>query len=154
MTVMPIDEPILRRSDGSSAQLEDDTIVVRDRRGRPILSFGPDGVTLTAADGDLTLAAPNGRVVIEAGTDLDVAAKRRLSLRAEQVAQTVGRWELQAHRIAERAVDVYRHVDGLVHTQAGRVRQIVDGAHQLVAKRASVTCDEEVSIDGNRILLG
>ena len=106
MTVMPIDEPILRRSDGSSAQLEDDTIVVRDRRGRPILSFGPDGVTLTAADGDLTLAAPNGRVVIEAGTDLDVAAKRRLSLRAEQVAQTVGRWELQAHRIAERAVDV------------------------------------------------
>jgi hypothetical protein len=154
MKLMHIDEAVLRRSDGSTAQLEDDTIVIRDRHGRPILSVGVDGVRLTALEGDLTLAAPNGRVVLESGTDLDISAAKRVTMRAEEIVQTVGRWELRAGRIAERAIDVYRHVDGLLHSQAGRVRELVDGAHQLIAKRASVTCDEEVSIDGHRILLG
>ncbi|MCA9621479.1 MAG: DUF3540 domain-containing protein [Myxococcales bacterium] len=175
MTLHHLDlTPTLERSDGSSASLEDDTIVVRDRRGRPILRFGADGVTLEAAEGDLTLAAPKGRVVIRAAEEVDLATRRlaveaddaelrttRASLVAERVvshcmdlAQQVGRWELRAERIAEWADDVYRHAEGLTQLRTGRLRQLVDGAYQVVAKRAQVTCDEDVSLDGNRILLG
>jgi Protein of unknown function (DUF3540) len=154
MSVMHIDDAVLRRSDGSTAELEGDMIVVRDRHGRDILSVGADGVRLTAVDGDLRLAAPNGKVIIESGEDLDITVAGAFSLRAQQVAQTVGRWELVAERVVQRASDMYQQVDGLVHTQAGRVRRVVEGAHQLIAKRASIACDDDVSIDGHRILLG
>jgi hypothetical protein len=168
------DLPILR-SDAGSAALEDDCIILRDRRGRRVLSFGPEGITLLAEEGDLVLAAPRGRVVIDADGGVEVSTRGRIAASAEvaelsttrvglraaelvtrcaDVVHHVGRLEVQAQRIFERARDAYREVDGLVQLRAGRLRQLVDGASQLVSKRAAIVCEEDVSIDGQRVLLG
>jgi hypothetical protein len=165
----------IEADNGFSANLEGDSIVVRDPDGSPVLSHGPTGLRILAATGDLTLAAPNGRVIIAAGTDLEVETGDRLAVRSrraeieveratliaawietrcEAVVHRVGRWELEAERIAEHAVDVYRRVDGLVHVQAGRMRQLVDGAFDLLGRRVTIASDDDVSIDGKRVFLG
>jgi hypothetical protein len=45
-------------------------------------------------------------------------------------------------------------VDGLVHVQAGRMRQLVDGAFDLLGRRVTIASDDDVSIDGKRVFLG
>lgn len=127
--------------------------MVRDHEGRELMKFGADGVRITAITGDLTLSAPRGRVVIEAAADVEMSASRLLQ-RCETIVTAVGRWELRAQRVVETAGDVYRQVDGVIQTRAGRLRQLIAGTSQLIAKRATVVCDEDVSLDGRRILLG
>jgi hypothetical protein len=148
-------------SDVGSATLERDDIVLRDRHGRRILSYGPAGITLLAEDGDLVLAAPRGKVRIDAASGFEVSTPARASITAREFVTRcsdaihhAGRFELRAERMFERARDSYREVEGLVQLRAGRLRQLIDGASQLLSKRASITCEEDVSIDGQRVLLG
>lgn len=165
----------LQRSDGTTATLEDDRIVIRAPNGTPVLTVGDDGLTLIAAQGDLRLVAPEGKVVIESGSDVELHAPGTISatsdkaeLRASHLSAAaevltssitdarhrIGQWELTADRIVERASHTFRRVDELAELQAGRVRQLVRGAHQLVAGKASVRCDDEVTLDGSQIRLG
>jgi hypothetical protein len=63
-------------ADGTSAAVEDGAIALRDAKGRLLVRFIDGRAEITAATGDLELAAPNGRVAIKAGTDFVVEAAR------------------------------------------------------------------------------
>jgi hypothetical protein len=118
---------LARLRNGSTAEVVDGEIVVKDPRGRTVIVF--DGA----------------RARVEA-EDLDFNA-RKITLSAGVI-------ELRAARIFERAGEVYRDVEGTLHTRAERVRTLVKDAYHLFAKRASVASEEDTSIDGRRVLLG
>jgi len=131
-------------------------------------------------DGDLVLRAPEGRIVIEAGTNVEIRARRmhlesedvdvtarKASVRvgdatiladairttADEVASHVGRWELRAKRLVEHAsVAVRDH--RVLHTTVDRMRVLARDAIQLLAKRTSIVSEEDTTIDGKRVLLG
>lgn len=174
---------LLRTAGGTSAAVEGDSIVVRNGAGTPVLSFSDStGLELRASEGDLVLAAPNGAVRIQAGTALDFDGTERIRMRtataelqAERVAvesteatlaadraqataadMTVlaGRWELRAQRLVEAAVDAYREIEGLSQCRAGRVRTLVEGAYQLLARRSEIVSEDDTVVDGKRVLLG
>lgn len=78
----------------------------------------------------------------------------RIETTAAQIVSTVGRMEVRAERLIERAKDAYREVDGLLQTRAGRARSLIREAYQLVSERTSLVSKKETSIDGERVLLG
>ena len=111
-----------------------------------------DGVTeLRVADGDLALSAP-GRILLRAAA-VDTEADS-IRARASEIATAVGRLEVNATRIVERAGDTYRHVEGLAELQAGHARTLVEGALHLAAQRTTIQSDEDTVVDGERVLLG
>jgi hypothetical protein len=70
--------PSVTSADGSSATIEDGALTLRDAEGL-LLVRHRDGVTeIAAARGDLQLSAPEGRVSIQAGTDVVIEAARDL----------------------------------------------------------------------------
>jgi hypothetical protein len=141
------------------------------------------GISRTAEPhDDVVMRAPKGRIVLEAGTELELRARERVAVEspnvdvtadsaslyvreasviadvirttADEVATTVGRWELGARRIVERAVDVVRAYEGVLHLTTGRAHTVVREAYDLVAKRTSIASEEDTTIDGKRVLLG
>lgn len=169
---------------GASATAEGDTLVVRDPGGAIVVQYdaATGTATIAAPSGDLRLAAPAGKVVIDAGTDLELGARQKTTIRSvelesdadltrlrskaldlasgvvEASAQTVvlgvGRWNMTAERVIEKAADVYRNVEGLLETRAGRLRSLVRGATQMRSGTTSITSKEDTSVDGRRVLLG
>ena len=53
-----------------------------------------------------------------------------------------------------KAKDVFREIEGVSQTHAGRVRTVADGAYQLLAERATVRAEDDVSLMGEKINLG
>jgi hypothetical protein len=125
---------------GASAEVQGDVIVLRDRKGAVVVVFDAERGTaeIVAPKGDLSFAAPAGRIV----------------LRAAEVAIESGKLDVNVERIVERAKDVYREVEGLLQTRAGRTRQIVKDAWQVLAKRVQLAAEEDAAVDGKRVLLG
>ncbi len=128
----------LRTPSGATAGVEGERIVVRNSRNAVVVVYDAERETAELHAGDLTLSAPQGRIC----------------LRASEIVCEAGRFELQAGRIVESAGDVYREVQGLLQTRAERVRTLVRGAYQVLAKRAQVVAEEDASLDGKRVLLG
>jgi hypothetical protein len=143
----------LETPSGATAEVSGDVIVVRDK-GALVLRY--DAATGTAEisvpSGDLRLVA-GGRVVVS-GAEVAIEATSRASVTAPEVVTRAGRIEVAAERIVERATDVYRTVDGLMHTRADRVRSVVKGLYQLMGGRISVRAEDDASLDGKRVLLG
>ena len=127
-------------SSGASAEVQGELLVVRDARGSIVVVFdAARGMAeIVAPEGDLVLSAPRGKI----------------SLKAGEVECVAGRIELRADRIFERARDVYREVEGVLHTRAHRVRTLATGAYQLFARRVNVLAEEDAAVDGKRVLLG
>ena len=125
---------------GASAEVAGERLVVRDVRGAIVVVYDAERGTaeIIAPAGDLVLGAPHGKI----------------SLRAQEVECEAGRIELRADRIFERAREVYREVEGLLHTRAERVRTLAHGAYYVFAKRVNVAAEEDASVDGKRVLLG
>ncbi|MEM9693480.1 MAG: DUF3540 domain-containing protein [Myxococcota bacterium] len=165
----------LRHADGTSVRLEDDTLEVLDATGRCLIRIDERGLHLFAPHGDLNLHAPEGKVQIQSrdGIALDTAADldakvgrvtvetTEVSLRAdrwlarcESMLHEVGRWELRAERIAERATDVYRRADELLQQNAGRMRILVEGRYRLWSRQATIESEDDVRVDGKQIYLG
>jgi hypothetical protein len=93
---------------------------------------------IVAPEGGLVLAAPGGKI----------------AMRAAEIECEAGRYEVRAERIVERAHDVYREVEGLLHARADRVRTLARDAFQVFAKRLHLAAEEDASVDGKRVLLG
>ncbi|MGZ3423655.1 MAG: DUF3540 domain-containing protein [Polyangiales bacterium] len=126
---------VLLSKSGSSAALEGDEIVIRDREGTIIVRH--DGATTTlSAPRELVLSAESVRI------------------EGKQVAITSGVLELHAERVIERFTDVYREIEGAFHQRAGRLLSYVDGAMHMFAKRTNITSEEDTNIDGKRVMLG
>ena len=130
----------VRTPSGASAEADGERLVVRDARGAIVVVYDAErgSAEITVAEGDLTLSAPRGKVAIQA---------------PEIVCET-GRFELRASQIVERAHDVFREIEGLLHTRAKRARTIVHGAFHLFGKRVNLLAEEDASVDGKRVLLG
>lgn len=168
---------------GASASCDGDVIVVRDPGGAIVVTYdaATGSATIAAPSGDLRLAAPKGRVVVEAGTDLELSAARtrlrseeleveagRTRLRSaalELVSEVMevssssvvvgaGRLQVSAERVFEKARDIYREVEGVIDTKAGRLRSVVRGAWQAKSGSTSIVSKEDTFLDGRRVLLG
>ena len=131
----------IQAPNGSSARLEGTAIVVRNDAGDIVAAYDEATRTtrIVAPDGDLVLAAPKGKVIVESGVGIEVRTPR---------------WEVHAERIIENAVDVFRDVKGLAQTRAHRMRSVVRDAYRLLAGRTSIVSEEDTAIDGKRVLLG
>lgn len=140
--------------------IEAGAVAVRSRSGIGLAVAGADGATQSV----LTLEGPTARL---AAPSLDVAA-RDVTLRAEETRLTgrsllaeiaslrlvAGRVETIARTVVERTRNLYRAVEELLETRAGRVRSVVDGTYHLKARDAVVRAERDVDVDGEKIRLG
>lgn len=120
-------------------------------------------VAMRGADAHVT--ADRRGVELEGRQLVASAKKARLALldtvfAAEKVSTAVGKarhvagvLETRADRLVERAKNVYRDVEELSQTRAGRLRQIATGTMHLFGKRTLMKADEDVSIKGEQIKL-
>jgi hypothetical protein len=129
--------------------------VLRDAAGRTVLRYDATNgaLTLEAESGDVRIVAPSGRVVLDARDAVSIHTER-LDATVRDARWSVGRWELRAVRIAERAEQVVRDVEGVFTMRAERARTIVRGAYDLLAGRTKVVSREDTVVDGKRVLLG
>jgi hypothetical protein len=81
-------------------------------------------------------------------------AARSLRTVAKVALQSVGVLETRAERVVERAKNVYRDVEELAQTRAGRVRLIARETLHAAGRRAVLRGDEDVKIKGEKIHLG
>jgi hypothetical protein len=146
---------VLRTPSGVTARVEGDAITLHDPRGQPLLRYDADtgALTLTAEKGDLRVAAPEGRVVLDARDAVSVRSEL-LEGEVREARWSVGRWELRAMRVVARASQVLHDVEDVITTRAGRARTIVRGAYDLLAGRAKLAAREDAVVDGKRVLLG
>lgn len=61
---------------GGSVSIAGDTVTVRDPAGRILIRYGDGTAEIAVPEGDLTLSAPKGRVVLQSGLDVCVEAAR------------------------------------------------------------------------------
>jgi ribose 1,5-bisphosphokinase PhnN len=145
----------LETPSGATAEAQGDRLIVRNAQGMVVVVF--DAATGTAEisspSGDLRLAAPMGRVVVAAGSEVVIEAPRT-RIEASELELTAGRMEVTAERLVHRAHEMYQEVDEVLHTRAGRVRTLVRGAYHLFSKRLRLVAEEDAAIDGERVLLG
>jgi hypothetical protein len=74
--------PAVTLPDGSAAEVRGGAIELRDPAGRLLVRYSDGHAEIAAPAGDLTLAAPKGRVVLQSGTDIAVDAARDVIHRA------------------------------------------------------------------------
>ena len=96
--------------------------------------------------GDLTVAAPHGSIRLDAGEGVSLEAPR-VELRA-------GALTMVARSLTQRLDNAYHWVRQLLHVQAGRSRQVVEGTSYHQAQRTVIKAEKDVSIDGEKIQLG
>jgi hypothetical protein len=139
---------------GASASVDGDRIALRDAEGRVVVTLdGATGELSLSAEKDLRLAAPSGRVLVEAATEVRLQGAS-LAVSAAEAVLAVGHYELHAERIIERTTDALRTASGLVETRAKHARMIVERTLELFGRRTTVASEEDTRIDGKRVLLG
>ncbi len=145
----------VRTASGASAVVEGDALTLRDPEGRTLLRYDADtgALTLEASRGDVRIAAPAGRVVLDASESVSLRSER-FEATVREAMVSAGRWELRAVRVVERAGQVVRDVEGSITTRAEHARTVVRNAWDLVAGRTKVTSRDDTVIDGKRVLLG
>ncbi|HEY4119412.1 MAG TPA: DUF3540 domain-containing protein [Byssovorax sp.] len=140
------------------------------------------GSTALEIDGDLSVRAPAGRVVVAARDGIDLAASRSVSIvagafdvtareaslafEALDVVSTRVRAELGRVKTVAAAIDTvvdrwtervkrsYRRVDELDQVRAGRIDYEAKKSMNLRAESAILTAEELVKIDGGQVHLG
>ena len=70
--------PRLELPDGARAEIVGDAIELRDGAGRLLVRYSDGNAAIYAPEGDLTLAAPHGRVRLSAALDVEIDAARDL----------------------------------------------------------------------------
>lgn len=83
-----------------------------------------------------------------------VSGQGKMVLRAEEIELDAGKITIRADRFLQKVQDAYHWVAGLFQVKSKRMRQIVEGNHDVQAGRVSVQADAEVAIDGRTIHLG
>ena len=81
-------------------------------------------------------------------------AGRDLVAKVASIRLVAGHVETLARTVVERTRNLYRAVEDLLETRAGRVRSLVDGTYHLKARDAVVRAERDVDVDGEKIRLG
>lgn len=101
-----------------------------------------------------TVFAPPGDIEFRTRGKIGLVATKGIELDSPKVAIRAGRLELLARSITERFDEACRWVKGLFRTRASRQRiEVLETAH-LRAGRIVEQAEEEVKIDGRKIMLG
>ena len=79
---------------------------------------------------------------------------RTIATTAEELAQSVVKYELKAERLVEKTRDTFRDAADLAQTRVGRMRTIVKDVLSMHARRSVLVSTDETSIDGKKVLLG
>ncbi len=138
---------------GGSVSIAGDTVTVRDPAGRILIRYGEGTAEIAVPEGDLTLSAPKGRVVLQSGLDvcIDAArdvvhhAGRRLDLAAGPAAPPQVRIEPNAATVKAAKVTVEANQARLVSARiaviAGHIASTAEeiaqnvGRYELTANR-------------------
>lgn len=153
--------PVLQTPEGATASLEGSTIAIRDGSGAIAVTY--DAATgaahIAAPAGDLTLAAPRGKVVVDAATDVELRGRRDVRHRAgRRVACEAGDGgepglavERAAVRVAAPALDVTSERASL-HTAEATVlaERIATTAAQIVSTAGRMEVQAERLIERAR----
>lgn len=117
-------------SEGSAVRLDRE----RARVEATILETRADRAELTAKDASLVVGTLRSAI-------------HRIRENADIVERTAG-------RVVERAREVYREVEGLSQTKAGRLKLVADTALSLLGTSTEVKAREDVKVKGEKIYLG
>ncbi len=152
----------------SRAGVDAEILRVVDADGRLLFEHntGTRVTVIVAPDGDLELRAPRGKVKIVAaeGFELETPSVRAsvgearvdgrtLHATFDRLKTAAGVVETTAGRILERARNVYREVEELSQTRAGRLRLVAEKTVSLLGQRAVVKAREDVKIKGDKVYL-
>lgn len=119
------------------------SVVARDAirlRGEQEVAVTTRSLSATAAKADVTL--DEGRLVA-----------RAMRSTIEDARHVVDRLTVEARRIIERSKDVYRDVEELSQTRAGRMRHVVSSTFHLLSARAVLKAEDDFKIKSNKIHL-
>lgn len=132
--------PTVRTASGASASVEDDRLVLRQADGAVVVEFDArTGQARVVATGDLALAAPAGRITLEAATDVAIIAGRRVvqRVRGDGGERTELSVEASGARLTGAALDVTvetaRAKVGEAMVHATRLHTVADRVTQTVA---------------------
>jgi hypothetical protein len=125
--------------DGGTAELRGEALEIRDREGFLMVRYQDGAAEISAPRGDLRLAAPSGRVVIESALDVSVEAGRDVVHRAGR------RFDVCAAAPADEPQLRVDHAGAEVRAdrldvQARSVRAVL-GQAALVARAIATTAD-------------
>jgi len=170
-----------RDEDGEALRVRDagGRLVFEHRPGRSVVHV-PEGDLEVSTEGRLSLRGAQG-VLVDGGEMLHLAGRRarldseelrakvdharveardaevvvgtlrtvakRLRERAETVERTAG-------RVVLKAKEVYREVEGLEQTRAGRLRLVAQKAFSVLSEQATLKARDDVKIKGDKIYLG
>ena len=129
---------------------------------------------LTVPEGDLELVSAKGCIRLRAGKEIDMVSQNlqvkaskadinfidsqfqgmRLSASIAQAKMFLGKLQITAGRLIEKAKNVYRQIENLNQLKAGRMRTLVNGSYHLKSDTINQKADGEVRIDGDKINLG
>lgn len=123
-------------------------VELRAARDEPQLRIQPRAVEVSSDRVEVT----TNDARLGAGVVATIA--RTVSTRADSVAITAEKYELQATRLFEKSRDAFRDVVDLAQTRVGRARTLVQSIFSVHAGRTVLASKEETSIDGRKILLG
>jgi hypothetical protein len=123
-------------------------VELRAARDEPQLRIQPRAVEVSSDRVEVT----TNDARLDAGVVATIA--RTVSTRADSVAITAEKYELQAARLFEKSRDAFRDVVDLAQTRVGRARTLVQSIFSVHAGRTVLASKEETSIDGRKILLG
>jgi hypothetical protein len=159
-------------TDGTTVRLDEssgaEVLSIHDAGGRLIIEHRPaEGRTIVGAPaGNLELRADHGSITLAARDAVRVEARRAdvtldeanlvarsvttVTQRARHVAEVL---EVQAGRILEKAKSVYRDVEDLAQTRAGRMRLVADATFHLLGKRTLFKAEEDMKLKGKKIHL-
>ncbi|MEO7328514.1 MAG: DUF3540 domain-containing protein [Minicystis sp.] len=115
---------------------------------KPLLEIDARHATLRAPRVEVN--ATSARLATSRATVLS----RTIAVTAEQLSQTVVKYELTAERLIEKTRDTFRDASDLAQTRAGRLRTIVKDVLSMHARRSVLVSTDETSIDGKKVLLG
>lgn len=124
----------------------------------PVELRSEGGASALALDGDRTSVSA-GHVAMEAQradvkvADANVVAKVLRTV-AERVRERADVVERTAGRVVERAREVFRDVEELSQTRAGRLKLVAETALTILGTSTMVKAREEVKVTGEKIYLG
>lgn len=98
----------------------------------------------------LAVSAPHTHL---ASADATLETDRATTV-AATITQRADHLHREASRIVDKSHDMVIEVTELLHTRAGRVRQLVEDVYALYSRRNVQISSDDTSIDGKRILLG
>ncbi|MBX3274194.1 MAG: DUF3540 domain-containing protein [Sandaracinaceae bacterium] len=156
---LSVPDGALRMSARDGVTLETDGhLALRGGRGAVLEAAKAQGPAARVAlqPGELTLVAS----VLTAAADRAELLATRVGVKAHQLDSHVDRvrtvakvLDVRAGRIVERAKDVYREVERLSQTRAGRLRLVAKATAQLVGENTLLKARDRMKVKGERIHL-